>query len=475
MKELRKHLFFLGLLVYLSSPISAQLMGPNAGDSIAKIYTKFIVGKIYAEGNSKTKDEIIFRELPFKTGQEFSLQELADKFETAKKHLMNTMLFHNVYVSACSFDENKVDVEITVIERWYLFPLPYFKPVDRNLNQWLVEQKGNLSRVNYGVKILSYNATGRNDNFRLWLITGYSRQFALSYDRPYIDKAMKWGIRVGLATGKEHEINHNTIDNKQAFLKSNDKFLHKSFLAGAELSYRKAIKTRHSFGVSYRKDVIDDTVLVVNSNYFNQGAKQISYPEVHYTFNYQSVDYIPYPTKGYMLRAFLSKRGVTSQTSLWELQARGFGSWHLNNKTFFSLQGFAGIKLPFRQPFYSSRFLGYGDNFMSGYEYYVVDGVAGGYLRTTLTQDLFGFSIRIPNKSGKGLTHIPFHFYGKVFENSGYVYNANNSSNSLSNKFLHAGGIGIDFITIYDFTIRFEYTFNQLGQNGLFLHPKTIF
>jgi outer membrane protein assembly factor BamA len=475
MKKLRKYLFFLGVLLYSSLHVNGQSMGPNVGDSIAKTYSKFIVGKIYTEGNNKTKQEIIFRELPFKSGQEYSLQELADKFETAKKLLMNTMLFHNVYVSACSFDDNKVDVEVTVIERWYLFPLPYLKPIDRNLNQWLVEQKASLDRVDYGIKLMSYNATGSNDNLRLWLITGYSHQLALSYERPYIDKAMKWGVGFGIMTGKEHELNYNTIDNKQAFLKSNSRYLHKSFHANIDVSYRNAIRTRHGFGIGYHEEQINDTVLLVNANYFKGGEKQISFPELHYTFNYQNVDYIAYPTKGFTARVLISKRGITPRTSLWELQVRGFGSWHLSNKTYFSSQVSAGIKLPFRQSFYSTRFLGYGDNFMSGYEYYVVDGVAGGYLRTTLTQDLFGFSIRLPNKSGKGLAHIPFHFYGRIFENSGYVHNPNSSANSLSNKFLHAGGVGIDLITIYDFTLRFEYTFNQLGQNGLFLHPKMIF
>jgi hypothetical protein len=40
---------------------------------------------------------------------------------------------------------------------------------------------------------------------------------------------------------------------------------------------------------------------------------------------------------------------------------------------------------------------------------------------------------------------------------------------------LHAAGIGIDLLTLYDITFRFEYSFNQLGQNGLFLHRNISF
>jgi hypothetical protein len=57
----------------------------------------------------------------------------------------------------------------------------------------LFEQKGGLDRVNYGAKILYNNATGNNDKFRMWLMSGYTKQVSLSYDRMYIDKQMKWG------------------------------------------------------------------------------------------------------------------------------------------------------------------------------------------------------------------------------------------------------------------------------------------
>jgi hypothetical protein len=40
---------------------------------------------------------------------------------------------------------------------------------------------------------------------------------------------------------------------------------------------------------------------------------------------------------------------------------------------------------------------------------------------------------------------------------------------------LYSGGLGIDIITFYDVVIKLEWSFNQLGQNGLFLHRKTIF
>ncbi|MFM8758907.1 MAG: POTRA domain-containing protein, partial [Methylophilaceae bacterium] len=105
---------------------------------------KLLVASITVVGNKKTRAPIITREVPFTPGQSYGLQELADLFETAQQQLMNTTLFHSVKVSAGQFDGNCVEVEVQVVERWYIFPFPYFKLIDRNFNQWLIDQNASL-------------------------------------------------------------------------------------------------------------------------------------------------------------------------------------------------------------------------------------------------------------------------------------------------------------------------------------------
>ncbi len=70
---------------------------------------------------------------------------------------------------------------------------------------------------------------------------------------------------------------------------------------------------------------------------------------------------------------------------------------------------------------------------------------------------------------------IPITFYGKVFGNTGYVHNPQPGNNFLTNKMLYSGGFGIDIFTLYDVTLKFEWSFNQLGQNGIFLHRNSVF
>jgi outer membrane protein assembly factor BamA len=447
--------------------VSDSSQSINRGDSL------FRVRNIVIRGNKRTRAEIILREIPLKPGEAFLLQVLVKKFEDGRRQLMNTSLFHTVVVAAKSFDGYDVDVLVEVRERWYIFPVPYFKPVDRNLNQWLVEQKASLTRVNYGAKLLYNNVTGRNDKLRFWAMGGYTKQLSFSYDRMYIDKKMKWGMSLGFAMGKNKEMNYNTINNKQVFLK--DENFVRSFLSvSTEATYRRAIKTRHRIGMSFSREEISDTILKLNPGYFTASRQSISFPELYYIMTYYDLDYIPYPTKGYAAEVHLSQKGFNSTMSLSQLSARGMGSWPVSKRTFFTLGLFGTIKLPFKQPYYNQRMLGYGSMFLQGYEYYVVDGVAAGYIKTTFTNKLFNFNVKIPGKK-KGLQRIPFTFYGKVFGNAGYVHNPQPGDNFLADKMLYSGGFGIDIFTIYDVTFKFEWSFNQLGQNGLFLHRNSIF
>ncbi len=469
---------FIAMMICCQFLPAQQTIPLKITDTTAITYsgTKVIIGDIVLSGNKKTKEFIILREIPFRAGEEYMLDDLVKKFETARRQLMNTALFSSVIVASKNIQGTKIDVLVEVRERWYLFPVPVFRPVDRNLNQWLVEQKASLERVNYGAKLYYNNATGRNDKFRLGLLNGYTKQLSFSYDRLYIDKKLKWGMKFAFATGKNREVNYSTINDKQVFLKDEYKYIRSFTNTNVELTYRRAIKTRHSLGIGYTNEQVSDTIVKLNPSYFQPGRKSINFPSIYYTLIYFDLDFIPYPTKGYAAEVSIGKSGFNNTFSEWRLHAKGLANWPISPRSFFSLNVYGGIKLPFKQPYFNQRFLGYGDAFMQGFEYYVVDGVAGGYLKASFTRKLLNFNIKTPAiKKGKESPRIPVRIFGKVYGNTGYVHNPQPGDNSLSNKMLYAGGLGIDILAFYNVTFKLEWTFNSLGQNGLFLHRKTIF
>jgi hypothetical protein len=65
---------------------------------------------------------------------------------------------------------------------------------------------------------------------------------------------------------------------------------------------------------------------------------------------------------------------------------------------------------------------------------------------------------------------IPFRIYAKTFVDLGYAYIQPEFGSRLNNRLLFCGGLGVDIVTIYDLKLAIEFSFNQLGQKGLFLH-----
>jgi len=170
-------------------PSGIVVIPPTQG----RLYT---VGDIFISGNKITKSFTITREMPFHTGDSVTLQQLTRYFAQAREHLINTRLFNEVTVSLKDFRGYTVDINISVKERWYIFPLPYVRPVDRNFTAW-AQQGYSLSRFDYGLKYSQYNFTGRNDYLRVWLITGYSREIEMAYDRPNTGKNLVHGFGGG--------------------------------------------------------------------------------------------------------------------------------------------------------------------------------------------------------------------------------------------------------------------------------------
>jgi hypothetical protein len=107
---------------------------------------------------------------------------------------------------------------------------------------------------------------------------------------------------------------------------------------------------------------------------------------------------------------------------------------------------------------------------MNGLDYYVVDGNAGTLFKAALHQKIGTYATKNP-LTKKFLPSVKYTFWVKVFTQLGYVYSAEkNTSNPLANSLLRTAGIGVDLISIYDFVLNVDYSINQLGDKGLYLH-----
>lgn len=464
-----------------SAQASGQLSNNPAAslNSPAQISTEedtslVIVADITIHGNKKTKPFIIEREIPFRQGDYIPVNELGKKLILAQQQVMNTSLFTSVSVYIHSRQGGLVFINIDVKERWYLFPLPYFKLVDRNFNQWWVEQKASLNRVNYGIKFQQNNVSGRNDKLGINLISGYSRQVQLKYEQPYAFNSLRSGYSIAFSYSNQRELNYATEYSKQVFYKQ-DKFVLQSLHTEIAYLYRPAIKTRHTFRIGYTRNEVSDTVLKLNPYYYPNNKNKVAFTEFSYTVQYANTDYNPYPLHGFIGDATIIRRGLNKDVDLTQLQYHASWAIPVSKKTSLTLQSAGILKIPFSQPYFNQQLFGYGDAFLRGLEYYVTDGVAGIMGRATVRTQIFSTILRTPPNSKKDVS-IPFRFYIKAGADAGYTYSRSPGNSLLSNKLLYTKMVGADMVfSNYDIVFKFEYSFNQLGESGLFFHVRTDF
>ena len=458
------------LLLLYSLPSLGQEKG-NV-DTVSQAYTnrKVTIRNITVTGNRKTKDRIVFREIYLKADSSYPMPFIIESIHSGRTNLINTSLFVDATVDFKNWFNDSLDIVIDVKERWYWFPFPLFKPVDRNWNVWINQYKVSLDRVNYGIKFLGNNVSGRNDKLNLYLVNGYTRQIALTYQNPYFGKSLNWGYSTEFSYSKNREINYSTRNNAQIFFKNEKDFVRTRVTVGAGLSYRKASTERHTLKLNYTFETVSDTIATLNPKFFGNGKTKTGFPELSYRYQYFNVNYIPYPLKGLKWEFSFMKRGIGGPLDMWAFNLRGGKYWPMPSKFYFGLQGDFTLKLPFDQPYYNLPLMGYGDTYLRGMEYYVIDGVASALIKSTFRKQIFDLKWHTGFKS-RTYGEIPFKIFLKTYGDIGYTYNKDNyTKNSLTNRFLYSGGFGIDVVTIYDVVFKLEYSFNLLNEHAMFVH-----
>jgi hypothetical protein len=385
----------------------------------------------------------------------------------SQQQLFNTTLFEQVTVNAEKLDSFQVVIKINVRERWYLFPIPYFRWVDRNFNQWWNEQNRSLDRVNYGLNLRQANVTGNNDKLNAAFITGYTQQSSFRYQIPFIDKKLRYGLALGWQNFTQKEINIATKLDKQVFYRTQS-IIQEGYRANAGLSYRPNLFERHSFQMGIGRNEISDSAFMYQANYLPSHQKIFSYLDAALSFSRIRFDYNAYPTKGQSTDFILYQR-FSKNSNLSSIQLRKTWARPFSKSNFVFLESNSIVKFLPNQNYTDNKLLGYGNLQMNGLDYYVVDGNAASIFKASFHHALGSYSLKnrfIPNR----IPIIKYQFWLKAFTQLGYLYSEKPvNGNRLNNTLLRTAGIGLDIVGIYDFVLKIDYSLNQLGDKGLYL------
>ena len=454
--------FFLLFCLLLSSIIGFGQAENNGKSFIAEI--KLI-------GNNTTKDHIALRELTFKMGDSLETANLKSEFEQSKNNLINTFLFNFVRIDYVQLNETDISVYVNMEERWYLWPFPIFEIQETNLNTWWKDK--DLNRVNYGFFVTKENFRGRRETLLLKFQKGYTEQFGFKYNVPNFNEDQTRGIGVTASYSRNHEIRYQTQNNKREFVKDNDLFLKEEFYSAVNFSIRPKYYNRHSFQLEFSSLSIGDTVTQLRPDYLGKDGTKTQFLSAGYHIVRDLRNNKNYPLKGYYFDLEIVKDGLgivdpeinSLYTQLW---IKRF--YQLHQKWYYS----SSIKLKtsiINAPYFLQGTLGFGNNVVRGYEYYVIEGnnsvLLKNQLRFGLIQNkIFKFDF-IPLEQ---FNKVPFSSYLGVFYDLGYMDSPYSFSNTLNNELLFGGGLSLDLVSYYDMVMRTEFSINKLGEKGIFIH-----
>jgi outer membrane protein assembly factor BamA len=434
-----------------------------------------VVGDIILKGNNRTRDRILMREIEFKSGDTLSYFDFCRLKTKSRQNLLNSSLFNFVDFDTIQNPQlvEIKDVEISVIERWYIWPLPIFELAERNFNTWW--QTKDFRKANYGVFLTYNNFRGRNEVLKVLLRAGYNQNYFLLYEIPSINRKQNFGMGFLLGHSQSREIPYITESNKQIFYRHQDGYARSQWYGSVQLNFRRGIHNNHNLTIGYEAYRFADTILTLNPDFLKNENASLSLFQFNYKFRHDYRDSKPYPLNGHYFDAEINKRGfniLKDEPNYFTLKTTFDLYRPIRKRLYWAMSLSTKVSAGEPEPYFLQRGLGYNNEFVRSYELFVADGSAYGLLKSNIKYTL------IEPRSGQ-LPYIKFDKFGKIHYaaylnlifDAGYVHNTlAGPTNNYQNRMLYGTGLGLDLVTYYDLVWRFEYSVNQFGNAGFFIH-----
>lgn len=431
--------------------------------------SSFSVKQINIQGNKKTKDFIILRELTFKAGDK--VQNWNEQMEQSRKQLINLFLFNEILIT--KNDSGMVTIHVT--ERWYFWPIPMVQLGDRNFNQWWLTK--DPARLIYGIQLRMFNLRGRNETMLVDFKTGYTQLFNISYKVPYFNKRNTWGVQLSFGISANREVWYKTENDKVQFFRDNDLFLINRRNVELNFTHRKKFFHYHQVYGGYRYTGIKDTIYSneVNSNFLYKAGRNFQEEYyIGYQFTYDRRDFKGYPTKGEYLKASIEgPYFIEKNTGVFPVRIKVTAAKYMqiHKNLFAAIGGTARLFEIDKLPYNRTQALGYGKDFIRGYELNVIDGrhflLGKSELKFRLINRKYDFMKKVRNYE-----KLPLALFLTTYYDAGYVWNSDEAvklTNKMPDSYQYGTGVGLNLVMFYDYCMRMEYSINKYQQHRLYV------
>ena len=443
----------------------------------------FTVNEIILTGNDHTKPKVILKEINVTKGDTIFTINVKPVLDQIKLQVLSTGLFNSVTTNIKNYDTKlrQADIEITLEENWYVFPVPIFELADRNFSVWWNEQNKSLDRVNYGFRVSHYNLTGNKDPIKFKAHFGYTKKYEVNYVYPYLSNDAKLGIGGSIFYSENKEIAYQTLGNKTLFAKQEDeRRLLSRFRVGPEIKFRPDPNNFHSLRFEFHHNKIDEYVATdLNPNYFLDGKTDLRFFFLEYDYNYDKRLYRHYPLAGFLLFFNIKKEGLGIFNDFNNLSITTGIEKHisLSDRFIFSTRNKAKTNLIRKQvSFANNTGLGWDSDIVSGYDLYVMDGTDFVISMNSLKFLVFDDNLSTVKWLPKQFKKMNFTIFLRANVDFAYVNEPTYiESNTLNNRIIYGYGPALDIIFFNNYIFSFEYSFNDIGESGLFFSNAIAF
>jgi outer membrane protein assembly factor BamA len=442
-----------------------------------------VVDSIFYEGNTKTKNYVLRRELDFKLHDTLPVNDLSSRFKENRSRILNTGLFKEVVVNIKSWntETNHATILIHVEEIWYIYPVPIFELADRNFNVWWNEFNGSFKRVNYGLRFIHNNLTGNQDALKVAVQLGYSSRLDAQYAWPYWGKNRNWRFNTDMLLSKSKESYYTTSEDKPVFYKSNSDYPLQRIRFGTSLENRTSLQLFQSIKLEYNyNQTISEVSQHLNPDFFLNGNSRQKYFSLNYMFAYDDRDLKYFPTKGRRSEIQITKEGLGNtngslNTLFVKLYVEQFLSWTSHHSAGVQVNAKASI-IRNKIPYYNSKALGYGSEYLKGFEYYVVDGMDFLFLKFRESYIFYENNIKFRAQKKLGIKSMPVRLGIAAHAGTAYVNNVDYAlNNKLANKWIYSSGLSFECLLSNTSLIQLDWSINGLKESGFYLHFRDQF
>ncbi len=316
--------------------------------------SRYRVGRVNIQGNSKTQDKVIRREVPLKPGDWFNTVEL----ETTKARLQNLQYFSDVQANGSPGGSGYRDIDVLVEERntGSVGVGVGFSSID-NVVGFLTLEQTNFDIMN------PWNFTGGGQRFGMNLRAGSERsEFSLSLVEPwFMDRKLSLG---GELFYRQSSFFSDVYDQTNA---------------GASIFLRKPLGEKSSIKLAYSLENISVDVEAGASPAFLAEDGDYVRSAITLSYLYDSRDSTITPRKGEKVDVSLAFAGLGGDVETITFSTQGSKYWNLKWDTILSLNGEVAFvdAINGTVPIFERMFLG-GGRTLRGFEFRDIGGPRDG-------------------------------------------------------------------------------------------------